>query len=55
MNEQIKPINENITNIKEIKEIKEPKENKSENNSEIITTLPEWSIEPPLKINRGQK
>ena len=49
MNEQIKKIEEELPNIKPVKE--EPKEVKKE----VINNLPTWSIEPPLKINRGQK
>lgn len=52
MEEQIKEIKEELPSIKSIEiektETKEP-------NKEVINTLPEWSIEPPLKINRGQK
>lgn len=49
MEEQIKIIKEEIPNLKNNNEpVKEP-------NKEIITNLPVWSIEPPIKINRGQK
>lgn len=48
----LKPIEE--TN-KEIKEIKLPDLKKNNNEEEKINNLPEWSIEPPIEINRGQK
>ena len=42
----------NLPNLKEIKEIvEEPRHPKEE----IISQLPEWSIEPPIEINRGQR
>ena len=42
----------NLPNLKAIKEIvEEPKEEKEE----VINVLPEWSIEPPIEINRGQR
>lgn len=50
MSNNIKPIEE--TN--QIKKIETPKNN-NENKTKTITNLPTWSIEPPLKINRGQK
>ena len=53
-NDQIKPIKEN--NDKQIKtNIKlNIKNNSTNNNNKIINKLPEWSIEPPLEINRGK-
>lgn len=52
MNEQITKIEEELPNIKPVKE--ESKE-VNEVKKEVINNLPTWSIEPPLKINRGQK
>ena len=49
MEEQVKQIKEES----QITKTKEP--TKVEENKEVITNLPEWSIEPPLKINRGNK
>jgi hypothetical protein len=49
-NEQIKPIEEEPK--KEIKN--NVKLNIKENPTKIIEKLPEWSIEPPLEINRGK-
>lgn len=54
-NEQIKPIKEDKdktikTNVK--LNIKDNSTNN--NNNKIINKLPEWSIEPPLEINRGK-
>ena len=47
-----KDIDISLPNLKEIKEIvEEPKPVKDE----ILSQLPEWSIEPPIEINRGQK
>ncbi len=59
MKKQINLIKEEIPSIKKIKDIKKipnyKETNKNDLSKEVITTLPEWSIEPPLKINRGQK
>lgn len=58
MEEQIKPIVEENVNANKIdkKEIVLPDMKNVSNNSsnnDIIDTLPDWSIEPPLEINRG--
>lgn len=47
-------------NIKPIEETNQSKNNEqqkntNEKNIKTIINLPTWSIEPPLKINRGQK
>lgn len=56
-NEQFKPIEEtsknlNPINLPNLKQTQTPEPN---NNDETIEKLPEWSIEPPIEINRGQK
>lgn len=57
MEEQIKPIIEENSKVSKIdnKEIILPDMRNVSNNSnnDIIDTLPDWSIEPPLEINRG--
>lgn len=40
--------------IIEDKEIKPIEEQKEEKKPDIITKLPEWSIEPPLQIKRDK-
>lgn len=42
-------------NEEQIKNIEIPKPMVPENDPEKITTLPEWSIEPPLQIKRDDK
>ncbi len=63
MDEQLKPIQiDNNSNNglkiidKEEKELSQIKNNSDikEDNTMIITNLPDWSIEPPIEINRGQ-
>lgn len=54
-NDQIKPIKDDKD--KQVKpNIKLNIKNNSTNNenNKIIDKLPEWSIEPPLEINRGK-
>lgn len=53
MEKQIKEINYEPKKISYTTEVKEEK--KHEQKEEIITKLPEWSIEPPLEIKRGLK
>lgn len=54
MEEQILPIKkeekENISILEEKKKI-----DNQVNNTDIIKELPEWNIEPPLEINRGEE
>lgn len=53
MEKQIKEINYQPKKISYTTEL--PEEKKKETQEEIITKLPEWSIEPPLEIKRGLK
>jgi hypothetical protein len=47
---QFKPIEES----KETNEVSLPSlKNKPKQSEELITSLPEWSIEPPIEIKRG--
>lgn len=53
--EGLKPIEEEPKKD-EIKELNLPNLKKAIiENEDLIVKLPEWSIEPPLEINRGQK
>lgn len=63
MEEQLKPIqidNSNNNGLKmvdmEEKELPQIKSNSAvkEDKTMVITNLPDWSIEPPVEINRGQ-
>lgn len=49
---QLKPIEDQTKET--IKPIEEKKETNKET-SKIINKLPEWSLEPPLEINRSKK
>lgn len=59
MNEQFIPIkNEESTNqtaFKEVEEVQPPKRQivMPQTNEEIISSLPEWNLEPPVEVNRG--
>lgn len=48
---QLKPVEESLKPIEE--EPKKTQPTKKEP-TKIISKLPEWSIEPPIKINRGK-
>lgn len=47
---QLKPVEENLKPIEE----EQKKETPKKQTTKIISKLPEWSIEPPIKINRGK-
>lgn len=50
MSSNLKPIEEPIKKQEPVKE-----QTPNNKNTKTINNLPTWSIEPPLKINRGQK
>ena len=55
-NEQFKPIEEPPKNNTNQMNLPNLKNNPEQNNTEeIINKLPEWNIEPPIEINRGQQ
>ena len=55
-NEQFKPIEEPPKNNSNQMNLPNLKNNPEQNNTEeIINKLPEWNIEPPIEINRGQQ
>jgi len=54
--EGLKPIEEEPKKEEQIKDLNLPNLKKNIiDNPDLIAKLPEWSIEPPLEINRGQK
>lgn len=51
MSNNIKPIEDPIKQEQQIKQT----QTTNNKNIKTINNLPSWNIEPPLKINRGQK
>lgn len=41
--------------IKQIEELPEEKKLEAQSGEDAITKLPDWSIEPPLVIKRGEQ